>query len=157
MKLFRRLPVLALLCLLAVSVPVFALDIVVTAANVKQVSGTPQVYTAGGTITAGQSLYLNSSNQAVTAKADTSADAACIGISLNGASTGQPVSVLTSGVINIGGTVVVGTPYVVSNANAGGIAPWSDLTTGAYVTFIGYGSTANNITMSLQVTGLKSP
>ncbi|MDE2020267.1 MAG: DUF2190 family protein [Patescibacteria group bacterium] len=143
-------------CLVFAS-PVCALDLTITAANVAQVSGVPQQYTAGGTITQGQCVYLNSSNQVVGAKSNASATAAVLGIALNSASTGQPVTVLTSGVITIGATTTKGTIYVVSAANAGGIAPISDLATGNYLSIIGYANSTTQITLTINATGVTLP
>lgn len=157
--LFRRglgIVLFGVLCLCA-QVELRATDLSITAANVAQVSGVPQQYTAGATITQGQSVYIDTNNKAQLAKATSATTVPAIGVALNSASSGQPIIVLTSGTINIGATVTVGTYYVVSAANAGGIAPYADLANPNGITFIGYGSSASNITLTINATGLTHP
>ena len=125
-------------------------DLSITAANV--VSGSGATITkgvAGTSITAGQALQVNGSGNLVLAKADTLADATCVGIALNNAASGQPVLYQSAGNINIGATLSVGTLYVVSGATAGNIAPISDMSTGNYETVLGYASTTSNLVMSI--------
>ncbi len=137
-----------------------AADITVTAASVlgaanQQISDE----TAGATITAGQVVYRDStsSNQVKPAQATTLAKAALRGIALNNAAAGQPVKVQTGGDINPGGTVVVGQIYVVAADAAGGIAPYADLASTNYVTIVGIGTTATNITLSIKAGGIAKP
>lgn len=132
-------------------------DVSITAANVSLVSGSVATGTAGASITAGQSIYINGSNQVVLAEANgTVAQAAATGVALNSAASGQPVTYAVNGAtVNIGGTVAVGTIYVVSAANAGGIAPWADLTTTEYVTVLGVASTTGKIVLNINATGVQ--
>lgn len=134
-------------------------DLIVTAANVLPGAGAIiKPGTAGAAITAGQSLFKNAADSTLhPAKGDTTTDAAFVGIALNNAATGQPVQYLASGPIAIGATPVVGTPYVVSAANAGGIAPFADLATGNKLTYIGYGLSGTQLMVAPQVTGLAIP
>ncbi|MDE2020527.1 MAG: DUF2190 family protein [Patescibacteria group bacterium] len=157
MKKFLGLFVFLLVFCVAFTTPVHALDLVITAANVAQASGVPQQYTSGGTLTQGQCVYLNSSNQVVGAQSNASGTATVLGIALNAASKGQPVTVLTSGVITIGATTTKGTIYVVSAANAGGIAPIGDLATGNYLSIIGYANSTTQITLTINATGVTLP
>lgn len=135
-------------------------DLSVTAANVLAASGTPKGRgIAGGTITAGQPLYIDSSdsNSLKPCDADASAAAAAaVGISLHAALDGQPIEYQQSGDINVGATLVVGKPYVVSDT-AGGIMPVDDLETGDYVTLLGIASTASNLKLAIQVSGVAVP
>jgi len=114
---------------------------------------------AGETITAGQALYLKASDSAYW-KADANSGTAEVrvlaGIALNGASAGQHVRVMKSGTINIGGTVAVGTIYVLS-ATAGGIAPTTDLVTGWYTSIVGVATTAANIKLAILNSGVAVP
>lgn len=118
-------------------------DVSVTAANVAAGAGSTSVYgVAGATITAGQAVYLDSTTSTYKlSDANAAGTATCDGIALNGAASGQPLKVLTEGLITIGGTVVVGTIYVVSET-AGGICPTTDLASGEYVSVIGVATTA---------------
>lgn len=133
-------------------------DLTITAANVVKGSGaivdTSRV--AGETITAGQAVYLKSSDSKwYKAQSDgTSAEAEASGVALNGASAGQPVAVQTAGTITIGATVAVGAVYVVSNT-AGGIAPLADLSSTNYLTVFGYGATTLTILMDINATGIQ--
>jgi hypothetical protein len=105
-------------------------DLTITAANVVPESNAVLMQgTAGATITAGQALYIDATtNTLKLAQADgTAAEAAAVGIAVNGASSGQPVIYQTGGDLALGtGTNAV--VYVVS-ATAGGIAPNADITT----------------------------
>ena len=133
-------------------------DLTVTAASVAKVDGITTEYTAGATITAGQVVYLDStdSDKAKLADADAVASAAAVGIALNGASSGQPVVVQKSGNINPGGTPTNGAVYCVSTT-AGGIAPAADLLTADFKTSLGVSTTATNIKLGILVSGVAEP
>jgi len=130
-------------------------DITITAANVaKATDSTTITGTAGGTITAGQSVYLDTSDSRYKlSDANASGTGRCDGIALHGASSGQPLTVLTSGNITIGGTVAVGTIYCVS-AGTGGICPIADLLSGEYIAKIGIGVTAAIISVKIHNSGV---
>ena len=120
-------------------------DLTITAASVARVvaGGLTQTGTAGATITAGQTLYLDAgTNTLKLCHASTSAaTAACVGIALDGAASGQPVTYQTAGNITIGATIVIGATYYTSVNNAGGIT--ADVpTTGNYSIVLGIGQTA---------------
>ncbi len=122
-------------------------DLTVTAGNVVAATGASTLNgTAGATVTAGQTVYLDSTTSTLKlCDANLSLAASTTkGIALHGASSGQPLQIQTGGDINPGDTVVVGKIYVQS-ATAGGIAVAADLATGHYVTVIGVGTTASNI------------
>jgi len=139
-------------------------DITVTAANVAQGTGAAvdHQFLAGETITAGQSVYRKASDgrwwkaqcdSAAEEVGNGTASVPRFGVSLHGALAGQPLSVQTSGPYTAGGTVVAGTPYVVS-ATAGGICPHADLVATNKVTFIGYGISTTQIQIAPIITGL---
>lgn len=129
-------------------------DISITPASVVPGSNATQIQgTAGETITAGMAVYLKTSDSRWwKAQADgTAAESGSgtqLGVALCGASAGQPivVDIADANGITIGGTVAVGTVYVVS-ATAGGICPEADITSGQYLTIIGVGSTTSAIKM----------
>lgn len=134
-------------------------DISVTAANVKIVSDAAVADgTAGATITAGQAVYLDETdNKFKLADADNTATTAAVrGIALNGASDGQPIKVASSGVLNMGATLTVGTIYVLSGT-AGGVCPASDLTSGDYVSLLGVAITAANLKLNINNSGVQVP
>lgn len=116
--------------------------------------------TAGGTIAQGDSVYFDSAtNTWKRAQADGTAEeagASGVGIALNGASSGQPVKVQTSGPNTIGATVTVGQSYVVS-ATAGGIAPLADLVSTNRVTPLGWGISATQLSLSPLYLGVQKP
>lgn len=132
-------------------------DLTITAANVVKGSGATvnRDRVAGETITAGQAVYLKSSdNKWWKAQSDgTSAEADAQGVALHAASAEQPLAVQTGGSITIGATVAAGVFYYVSNT-AGGICPAADLGTADYVTAIGYGLTTSTIQVQPIATGV---
>lgn len=115
-------------------------DLSITAASVVAGSGAKKVTgTAGASITAGQVVYLDSSTSTYKL-ADTDSATAAVrspaGIALNGAASGQPITVCTSGPVTIGATVAVGDVYYLSGT-AGGLAPVADVAAGDYPCIIG--------------------
>ena len=54
----------------------------------------------------------------------------------------------------LGGTVAVGQAYVVSAANAGGIAPYADLASTNQVTLLGVGQTTSRIKLAGNASGI---
>lgn len=133
-------------------------DITVTPANVQPTTTTLyRTMTAGGTITAGMVLYENSSGNAVAAQANSATTDDIVGVALGGASSGQKVTVAIGGDINPGGTAVVGMVYCLSAGAAGGIAPYADLVSTNYVSFLGVGTTASNIKLGILNGGIAKP
>ena len=134
-------------------------DISVTAANVALVSGNQKHGTAGGTITAGMPVYLKSADSELyAAYCDVdAATATVVGIALNNASDGQPLSYAVPGsVVNMGATLTVGEIYVLSGT-AGGVAPEADLASDDYVVILGVGITAANLKFSPIISGVQVP
>lgn len=136
-------------------------NIAITAANVVKSSNAKIASgTYGATVTAGQVVYADSADGGRLKLADAdSATAAArvpVGIALNSGSAGQPADIQTEGRVTIGGTVVVGTIYVLS-ATAGGIAPAADLVTGDYVSVLGIGVSASQIELNIHSSGVAVP
>lgn len=136
-------------------------DLSITAANVQQASGAQRATDgiAGETITAGMALYQKSSDSRwwkADSNSATTEQRAASKIALNNASAGQPISLHGEGPINIGGTVVVGTIYVLS-ATAGGIAPSTDLASGWYTQVIGIGRTTSELDVQFHSAGVAVP
>lgn len=114
----------------------------ITATNVVWSSGSsPVLCLIGETITAGQCVYIKSSDSRLwLAQCDgTSAEATAVGIALVGGSAGQMgLYAPTGATINIGATTAKTTTYLVS-ATAGAVAPQADITTtGHYHSRLGY-------------------
>lgn len=132
-------------------------DVTITAASVVKGSGAATVTgIAGVTITAGQVLYIDTSNSSVMKLADadsTSLTAGAAGIALHAALTGQPITYLTQGPITIGGTLVAGTWYIVS-ATAGSLTKSVDQTTGWLPCLLGYASTTAILQVGIIPTGV---
>jgi hypothetical protein len=124
-----------------------------TGASIQTVAGT----VFGEAVTAGQAVYRKAADSKIyKAKGGTDpAVASSIGIALNGGAAGQPAVYQNGGPIAIGASTAAGTPYHCSGANFGGIAPYGDLTTGNYVTLLGYGDGAGNINMIVKPTGIQ--
>lgn len=104
-------------------------DLTITKANVLPSTGARYgTGIAGGTVTAGQSIYKDStdSNSLKPADANVSASAAVVGIASHDALDGQPLRYFTGGVVAFGSIITAGEIYVASAA-AGGIAPIADL------------------------------
>lgn len=115
---------------------------------------------AGETITAGQAVYVNSSDGKVyKADADASAAAAtAVGIAVAGASAGQPIAVQTGGDLIAGATLTANTAYIVGST-AGAINPIADITTGWYACFLGIAISASVLRLPTSgpiVTGVAS-
>ena len=113
-------------------------DVSVTAANVLASSrANKQVFVAGGTITAGQTVYMDATTNTVKlANANsTAATAACIGVALHAALAGQPLVVcLSDPVFTPGFTLslasATGGIYLVSGNTAGGVCAKADFASG---------------------------
>lgn len=131
-------------------------DLTITAASVVPAVGATieKGYSAGATITAGQAVYLSSSSVWQLCDANTSATTAAVGgIALHGASSGQPLAVITRGGVNVGATLTVGEIYIPSGT-AGGIAPVADLTAGWFTAILGIATTASNLDVQLHRGGV---
>ncbi|MBA15565.1 MAG: hypothetical protein CMN73_04335 [Sphingomonas sp.] len=133
-------------------------DLSITAANVVAGAGATVLHggKAGATITAGQIVYLDASDRKYKL-ADADSETAAIrlpsAVALNGASDGQPLSVLTEGPVTIGAPLTPGTAYYLS-ATPGGIAPVGDLTTGDYPTVIGIATSASVLDIGIKASGV---
>lgn len=115
-------------------------DLTITAANVVPGNGAKMKHvTAGATITAGQVVYRDPTDGKYKLADCDSATAAVrspAGIALNGASDGQPLTIIYEGLVTIGATIAAGVAYYLS-PTAGGIAPVADLGSGDYTSIIG--------------------
>lgn len=127
-------------------------DITITATSVLKSTGAITASgVAGATITAGQALYIDTSdaNKLKLADANLSSLAATVaGIALNGGASGQTIVYQLGGVITIGATVVAGTIYVAS-ATAGGIAPAADIAAGWRTSIIGVATSTSVIKLNI--------
>lgn len=135
-------------------------DVIVTAASVlKSTTSSTDRGIAGGTITAGQPLYKDStaSYKLKPAIGTSVAASACVGVALHGASLDQPVEYTTEGPYTAGTTLTVGQTYVVSAAAAGGIAPIVDLASTNFPTILGVATTAALLKVKINASGVAKP
>ena len=132
-------------------------DLTITAANV--VAGTNATVRneiLGATVTAGQVVYLDSTDNRIKLADNNSATAAARaphGIALNGGATGQPVRMLTGGDITIGATMTAGVAYYLSDT-PGGICPVADLAAGEYPTIIGIATSTTVLNVAIHSAGV---
>lgn len=111
----------------------------------------------GATIAAGVPVYLDAATQKYfPADANLSAlSAAAVGVAITpGVDNGYGYIAIDEPIELVGATMVVGETYYV-HATAGQIIPASDLTTGYYVTRLGTASTATQLDLSIQATGVQ--
>lgn len=131
-------------------------DLTITAANVAAGSSARTTTgTAGATVTAGQVVYLDSSDNKYKLADNDSATAAVrspAGIALHASLSGQPLTILTRGSITIGATTAVGEVYCLSST-AGGICPVADIAAGDYNTVIGVGTSTTAINVLFNEAG----
>jgi 3D (Asp-Asp-Asp) domain-containing protein len=111
----------------------------------------------GGTVSVGQPVSLSSSKY-VASDANASATlAAATGIAMTpGVTDGYGVVAVGGSIILVGTTMTVGETYLVSDT-AGGIMPNADRSTGDYVTRLGTASTATQLDLAIQATGIQVP
>lgn len=131
-------------------------DVSVTATSVAPIDGSTItiVGTLGGTVTAGQPVYKDSSGTYQAADANASATTATVvGVALNGGAANQPVVIATGGTYTCGFTATAGAWYIAS-ATAGGIAPIADQTTGWRPSLIGYATTTAIVKLHIINTGV---
>ena len=134
-------------------------DVSVTAASVVKTTTTLiSEGIAGGTVTAGQPVYSDStdSNKLKAADADVQATSVAVGIALHGAASGQPLKYATSGNLTFNSCFTVGAIYVVSTTT-GGIAPDTDLASGDYVTILGIATSATNLNIKINASETAKP
>lgn len=116
--------------------------------------------TAGATITAGDAVYLDSSdNKLKLADADNSAaTAAARGIALNGGADGQPIDYQDAQSITLGAgaSMTVGEIYCVGTT-PGDIIPEGDLGSNDYVTVLGVATSASVLKLCINASGAQVP
>lgn len=109
--------------------------------------------TAGASITAGQTLYLDSSNLLQLADANNTSADEIVGIALHASAANQPLVYARSGNVTFNAALTAGVFYVVGTT-AGSIAPISDATTGWRVLKLGYASSTTNLVLEMTDTGV---
>lgn len=118
---------------------------------------------AGATITAGQAVWADpGANYQIKPAIATNVIQATntLGIALNGAAVGQPIAYATAGDVTFNSAFVQATVYVLSGANAGGVAPSADLDSSSgtnYGTVLGISTLATNLRVGLISSGILNP
>lgn len=113
----------------------------------------------GATVAPGQTVYLDSADgEYKLADADVAANAAAArGVAITpGVDGGYGLIAIGGGIILVGTTMTVGAMYVGSDT-AGGIKPNADLTTGDFVTNLGRASSATQLELDINATGIEVP
>lgn len=132
-------------------------DLSITAGNViAGASAVKKSGISGATITAGRVVYLDPSDSRYKiADADSvpSGGFGQVFLALNGASNGQPITVMSGGPVVIGATVTAGTAYYLS-PTPGGIAPLADILSGDSVVLIGAATSATTLQFKPLITGV---
>lgn len=130
-------------------------DLTVVASNVKPgASVVTKRGIAGEVISAGESIFVAADKTIQLCENDQAAlDAACKGVSLNGAAVGQPVEYAVTGDVDMGVILSIGQTYVVGAA-PGGIAPEVDVVTGEFLTVIGVATTTSNLKLGILQSGV---
>ena len=135
-------------------------DYTPTAADVDPLSATIDGGIAGAAITAGQLVYKDTAanNVLKLAQCDgTETEAKCVGIAVNSAAIGQPVSYAKSGIVELDDAIFatpgIGALMVLSDT-AGKMKDVGDLSNGERVTHIGYVETTKTIRLDINATGL---
>lgn len=126
----------------------------ITAVRVTSDTVTSKV-TYGATIAAGNTVYLDTTdNEYKLGDAnDTATTATVTGIAITpGVDNGYGLIATGGSIYLVGATLAVGQAYVAS-ANAGNIAPESDITSGQYLTHLGYATDANTLQLAIKATG----
>jgi hypothetical protein len=126
-------------------------DYSVTAASVVKTANTAiSEGIAGGTITAGMAVYIDTadSSKLKACDADVSATSVAAGIALHGAANGQPLKYATSGNLTFNTAFTTGDVVCVSTT-AGGIAPYADLASGDFVTVLGIATSTSNLRLQI--------
>lgn len=111
---------------------------------------------AGATITAGQCVYKDAtSGKYLLSDADGAAALRVVrGISLNGASDGQPLSIITEGDLTMNAVLTANIPFFLSGANPGGICPIADVGSGEYAVLLGIASSTTVLKVKITATGV---
>lgn len=107
----------------------------------------------GVTIVAGNFVYIASDDTLALAADDSAAHANMAGVALNGGAPGQPVQYQSEGLVNLGGTLAIGTVYGPGDT-PGAVHPNSDLSTGDFVTIAGIAVTAALLQLRINASGV---
>jgi hypothetical protein len=131
-------------------------NLTITAANVKPGGNAiiDYAHLAGAALTQGQPVYLDEATNTYKLSDANGAGAKSFdGVTLNAASSGQPIAVQTGGDLTAGATLTPGTTYCVSET-AGLLCPQADLITGDDVIIAGVAKSTTVLGVHGNVTGV---
>ncbi len=112
--------------------------------------------TAGATITAGQTLYLNeTTGKYELADADGVGMTRPRGIALNGGAVNQPIAIIKEGELTMNAVLTAGVTYFQSPV-AGGIGARAEVLTGDYVTSLGTAISTTVLRVKIDYSGVVS-
>jgi len=128
-------------------------DLSITAGGVHIVGATTvtERALAGEAVSQGDAVYKGDDGQWYVADCTDAGKHAAVGIALTAGGAGDRVVVVTSGLMDLGATLTVGTVYVLSAA--GNIAPAADLASSDYVTVLGVAVAADQFDVSIHASG----
>lgn len=132
-------------------------DLSITAASViAAANATIEHGLAGATVTAGQVVYLDPTDSRLKLADNDSATAVVRdprGITLNGASNGQPLAIARSGDVTLGAALIAGLAYYLSGT-PGGLAVVGDVTSGDDPIIIGQAKSTTVLTIKISDPGV---
>lgn len=125
----------------------------VTAANVAQLQGAiTNEFQAGGTVTNGNAMYIDSSGNVQNAKADAAATSTAIGICVGvpqagqtTAASGERVTVVVIGPVGGFSSLTPGAVYYIDSSTAGAITATAPTGAGVWAKSIGYAKSATEL------------
>ncbi len=130
----------------------------ITATDVDSGAQVGETRFAGEPLVAGDFVYSDASDgSAKKADADALATATVIGMCLNSADTGQPVNVLRSGAVTVGSILTAAGKLLLLSSTAGKLMDAADISTGKFVSVVGWSTSATALQISILNTGLASP
>jgi hypothetical protein len=104
-------------------------------------------------VSQGDPVYMTAGAQIELARADSTASAGVLGISIDTYGLGQTVTFQTQGACNLFSGLTAGVPYYLGNA--GSVVPYSSITSGNRAIRIGYAVASNIIILNIQDMGVK--
>lgn len=130
-------------------------DVVITAASVVMGSNADVRHgVANEAVTAGQTVYLDPADSKLKLSDNNAAGKKTVsGFALNNAAANQPLAYQRGGDLTIGGTLVPGTTYYLSDT-AGGIMPEADLDAGMDSVVVGVAKSDTVLAIGIKATGV---
>ena len=131
-------------------------DLAITATAVVSAATNATNHIAGATITAGQMVYLAVATDRIMLADSNSGTVEArtpMGIALNGASTGQRVTVQSSGNVTMNAVLTAGVVFYMSDT-PGGICPVADIGSGEFVCIVGIATSTTVMRLDIQASGV---